>query len=62
MTFTLGLVLLAVTVAMIVVARPARDGTPVAFLRNWAVGQVYALSAMTSAVVGTSLVLSDWPL
>ena len=47
MNFTAGLILIAVTIAMIVVARPA-DGVAAPFLKVWIVGQVYALIAMVS--------------
>jgi hypothetical protein len=60
MLFVTGLVLLAVTVAMIVVARPA-DGVAAPFLKNWMIGQAYALVALSSAVVGVSIVLHDLP-
>jgi hypothetical protein len=60
MNFTAGLVLLAVTVAMIVVARPA-DGVSAPFLRVWIVGQIYALAAMVSAVIGVTILITAWP-
>jgi zinc transporter ZupT len=60
MNFTAGLVLLAVTVAMIVVARPA-DGVSAPFLRVWIVGQAYALAAMVSAVIGVTILITTWP-
>jgi hypothetical protein len=60
MNFTAGLVLLAVTVAMIVVARPA-DGESAPFLKVWVVGQLYALVAMVSAVMGVTILITTWP-
>lgn len=60
MNFTAGFVLLAVTVAMIVVARPA-DGVSAPFLRVWIVGQIYALAAMVSAVIGVTILIIAWP-
>ena len=60
MSFTAGLVLIAVTVAMIVVARPA-DGELAPFLRVWIVGQLYALAAMVSAVLGVTIMIITWP-
>lgn len=60
MNFTAGLVLLAVTVAMIVVARPA-DGVSAPFLKVWIVGQIYALAAMVSAVIGVTILIIAWP-
>lgn len=60
MNFTAGLVLIAATIAMLVVARP-RAGEPARFLTSWLVGQAYALTAMVSAVVGITIVISTWP-
>jgi hypothetical protein len=60
MLFVSGLVLIALAVAMIFIARPA-DGVAAPWLTNWAVGQSYALGAMTSAVLGICFVLSDPP-
>ena len=60
MNFTAGLILIAVTIAMIVVARPA-DGESAPFLRVWIVGQLYALTAMVSAVIGVTIVIIAWP-
>ena len=60
MSFTAGLVLIAVTIAMIVVARPA-DGESAPFLRVWVVGQLYALAAMGSAVLGVTILIITWP-
>lgn len=60
MLFTGGLILLALTVGMIVVARPT-DGVSARFLTNWALGQAYALAALASAVIGICLILNDLP-
>jgi len=60
MSLMLGPVLLAVTVVMILVARPA-DGESAPFLKSWIVGQLYALSAMVSAVIGIAIVILAWP-
>jgi hypothetical protein len=60
MNFAAGLVLIAVTVAMIAVARPA-DGESAPFLKVWIVGQAYTLAAMVSAVVGVTILISTWP-
>jgi len=59
MNFTFGLILLAVTIAMLVIARPA-DGVSAKFLKVWIVGQIYALAAMVSAVVGVTIIISTW--
>jgi hypothetical protein len=45
---------------MIVLGRPA-DGESAPFLRVWIVGQLYALSAMVSAVIGVTIIISTWP-
>jgi len=60
MNFALGLILIGVTVAMIVFGRPA-DGESAPFLRVWIVGQIYALAAMVSAVIGVTIAITTWP-
>lgn len=60
MIFIAGLVLLAVMVGMIAVARPSA-GPTVSFLQNWVVGQIYALLTLGIGVVGVSLILNDLP-
>lgn len=60
MNFTVGLVLIAVTVAMVLLARPA-DGESAPFLKVWIVGQVYALTAMVSAVIGVAIIIINRP-
>ncbi len=60
MNFTAGLVFIAITVAMVVVARPA-DGVSAPFLKIWIIGQVYALVAMMSTVLGVTILISTWP-
>jgi hypothetical protein len=60
MLFVVGLILIAVTIAMVVLARPG-NGVVVPFLRSWVVGQIYTMLALGSGVLGTSLVLSDLP-
>ena len=59
MDFTAGLVLIAITIAMIVIARP-KDGVSAPFLKVWIVGQIYALTAMVSAVIGVTIIISTW--
>jgi hypothetical protein len=61
MNFTAGLLLIGVTVAMIVLGRPA-DGESAPFLKVWIVGQAYALTAMVSGVVGVTIAIIAWPL
>lgn len=60
MLFVAGLVLLVAAGGMIVLARPA-DGAAAPFLKNWIVGQAYALAALATAVVGVSMILNDLP-
>jgi hypothetical protein len=45
---------------MIVIARP-KDGVSAPFLKVWIVGQIYALAAMVSAVIGVTIIISTWP-
>jgi hypothetical protein len=58
--FIMGAVLLALTVAMVVIGRP-KDGVSAPFLKVWVVGQAYVLAAMASAVAGTAMVIVNWP-
>ncbi len=60
MNFTIGLVFIALAVAMVILARPA-DGQSAAFLKVWIVGQIYALTAMVSAVMGVTIVIITRP-
>lgn len=57
MVYLLGILLIAVTVGMVLIARPVA-GEPARFLRVWAVGQAYILGAMVSAVAGVTLLVS----
>jgi uncharacterized membrane protein YozB (DUF420 family) len=56
----LGLALVAVTLLMILAARP-KDGESAQFLKSWPVGQAYVLTAMSSAVAGVTLLVANWP-
>lgn len=56
-----GVALVAVTVLMVMVARP-KDGESAGFLKSWPVGQAYALVAMTSGIAGAAMVIFNWPL
>ncbi|MBI1205150.1 MAG: hypothetical protein GC182_21810 [Rhodopseudomonas sp.] len=60
MTIWVGFILIAVTVAMLALARP-KDGNPAAFLKLWIVGQIYILTALASAVMGITLVIANRP-
>ncbi len=60
MLFIAGLILLAVMIGLIVVARPS-DGVAASFLQSWIVGQVYALATLGTGVVGVSCILNDLP-
>jgi hypothetical protein len=58
--FILGPAFIALTVMMILVARP-KDGVSARFLKSWPVGQAYSLAAMSSAVIGVALLISRLP-
>jgi hypothetical protein len=60
MSFTLGILLIAVTVGMVLIARPTA-GEPVRFLKVWIVGQIYILGAMVSALAGVTIMINTWP-
>jgi hypothetical protein len=60
MNFAFGLVLIALTVTMVMLARP-QDGAPASVLRVWIVGQLYLMVALASAVGGVALLISGWP-
>jgi hypothetical protein len=60
MNVTYGFALIAVTVVLIFLGRSS-NGVPASFLRIWIVGQFYALAAMVSAVIGTTLIIANWP-
>jgi len=60
MLFIVGLVLIAATIAMVVLARPS-NGLVAPFLKSWVVGQIYTMAALGAGVHGVSLVLSDLP-
>jgi hypothetical protein len=60
MSFTLGILLIALTVGMVLVARPTAD-EPVSFLKTWFVGQMYVLGAMVSALAGGAIMINTWP-
>lgn len=60
MSFIIGLVLLAVAAVMVLIARPSASGEPILYLRVWAVGQAYVIGALSSAVAGVTLMLSEW--
>jgi len=59
MYLVVGLLLLAVTVAMLLLARPS-DGVSAPFLKVWIVGQACVMTAMVSAVIGVTLLISNW--
>jgi hypothetical protein len=60
MVFVVGLILIAVTIIMVVLARPA-DGVVAPFLKSWVIGQIYTMAALGVGVLGISLALSDLP-
>jgi hypothetical protein len=56
-----GAGLILVAVAMIWTARPAAGQDSAPFLRNWIVGQIYAMAALVCAVTGISFLVVSWP-
>jgi hypothetical protein len=61
MNFIGGVVLIAIAVAMVLLARP-KDGVSARFLKGlWIVGQVYTLIIMICAVIGVSAIIVNWP-
>jgi hypothetical protein len=60
MDFTAGLIMLAIALAMVLLARP-RDGVSAPFLRVWIVGQLYAMASLICIVMGVTLVVINWP-
>lgn len=60
MLFVAGLILIVLTIAMVVLARPG-GGVVAPLLKSWVVGQIYTMAALASGVLGISLVLSDLP-
>jgi hypothetical protein len=56
-----GVILIAIAVAMLIVARP-KDGVSARFLKGpWIVGQAYVMIAMISGVIGVSAIIVNWP-
>jgi hypothetical protein len=60
MNFTAGLILLAITLVMLVLAR-ALHVELARFLKIWIVRQAYAMTAMVSAVLGLTIIIATWP-
>jgi hypothetical protein len=52
-----GIVLLLVGIGMVMLARPAAGQDSAAFLRTWAVGQVYILVTLTLILAGVGRLL-----
>jgi hypothetical protein len=62
MQITVGCILLVVSVAMVVIARPASGQESVFWLsKPWILGQVYVLASLVRAVIGVSFILNAWP-
>jgi hypothetical protein len=62
MNLTGGVVLIAIAVAMVFLARP-KDGVSARFLKGpWIVGQVYTMIIMICAVIGVSAIIVNWPI
>ena len=60
MSFALGIALIALTIGMVLLGRPA-DGVAAPFLKVWLVGQAYILGAMVSALAGITMMITEWP-
>jgi hypothetical protein len=61
MQTTTGVVLLLVSVAMIIIARPKAGQDSAIWLSNpWILGQIYALAVLATAVLGVTFILSGW--
>ena len=61
MNLTGGIVLIAIAVAMIFLARPT-DGVSARFLKGpWIVGQAYTMITMICVVIGISVIIVNWP-
>jgi hypothetical protein len=60
MAFIFGIVLVALTATMVLVARPVA-GELAQFLRVWFVGQAYVLGALASALAGITVMINTWP-
>jgi hypothetical protein len=61
MQIIIGLVLIIVAAGLIVTGRPGMGQDSAVFLRNWPVGQLYALMVLVSTVTGIGLILNGWP-
>jgi hypothetical protein len=56
-----GVILIAIAVAMLIVARP-KDGVSARFLKGpWIVGQAYLMITMIFGVIGVSAIIVNWP-
>ena len=62
MNFTGGLILLAIAVGMILIARP-KGGETVPFLRerHWVIGQAYVMSTLLMFVLGAAILIINRP-
>jgi hypothetical protein len=61
MNFIGGLILLAVFVALLFFGRGGRDGEPRSFLRNWLIGQMFALAVLLVGLIGVGTIILNWP-
>ena len=59
MGFVESLVLIAISIAMIVLGRP--NAFMARFLQVYIVGQIYVMTAMVLMVIGVTFVISNWP-
>jgi hypothetical protein len=61
MKFVIGVALIVIAVGMVLLARP-RDGESAPYLRIYIVGQLYILTALIGMVMGTALMIVNWPI
>jgi hypothetical protein len=56
-----GVILIAIAVAMLILARP-KDGVSARFLKGpWIVGQAYVMITMIFGIIGIAAVIVNWP-
>ena len=61
MNFIGGLILLAVAVVMLVFGRAGQGGEPRGILRNWLIGQLYAIVILVVGLAGVGAIIINWP-
>ncbi len=56
-----GVGLIVLMCAMVWIGRPARGQDVVPWLRNYAVGQLYVLTAFACGILGVTIIITNWP-